>query len=366
MINNLNTLLQKPSFSSYFFFIIDGFIVNQSLPKTTAFDRHLVIIKRFMKIIKWQKKIYSIGGFTLIEILIAMAISGVLLAAVCMAFSFQQRISHEQAITSDLMQSIRATFSMMEQDIRMAGYDSKWIDDNDDGWDDYRSHDLIDNDCDGYADAADQESDEHANLAHITAAEPHYIQFRLDRERDGDFCDSKDLIGFGFSSSRDRNHDGVADAGAAPLGRSLGGSGLQPVAEDIEAVAFGYAYDDDNGADTTDNEIDTIMGHIIWGYDADGDGNLDTLLDSNNDGAINLDDDLNGDRIINDVSMNPTVPVGRIRAVAIWLMVRSRSTIQGYHDRETYVVGNRLISVNDHYKRIIMTSIVYCRNLGLR
>jgi hypothetical protein len=283
-----------------------------------------------------------------------------------MAFSFQQRISLGQGITSDLMQSVRATFSLMEQDIRMAGYDSKWIDDNGDGWDDYRNQDLIDNDCDGYADDADLESDEKDNLAHITAAKPHYIQFRLDRFRDGDFCDSQDLIGFGFSSSRDRNRDGVADAGAAPLGRSSGGSGLQPLSENIQAIAFGYAFDDDNGADLTDGEIDTEMGHIIWGYDADGDGNLDTLLDSNNDGAVNVADDLNGDMIINDVSMNPIVPVGRIRAVAIWLMARSRSTIQSYHDRATYVVGNRLISVNDRYKRKIMTSIVYCRNLGLR
>jgi hypothetical protein len=283
-----------------------------------------------------------------------------------MAFSFQQRISLGQGITSDLMQSVRATFSLMEQDIRMAGYDSKWIDDNDDGWEDHRNQDLIDNDCDGFADDEDLESDEQDNLAQITVAKPHYIQFRLDRFRDGDFCDSQDLIGFGFSSSRDRNRDGVADAGAAPLGRSSGGSGLQPLSENIQAIAFGYAFDDDNGADLTDGEIDTEMGHIIWGYDADGDGNLDTLLDSNHDGAVNVADDLNGDMIINDVSMNPTIPVGRIRAVAIWLMARSRSTIQSYHDRATYVVGNRLISVNDHYKRKIMTSIVYCRNLGLR
>ena len=366
MINTSKSLFQKLRFSNYLFFINASFISFPSISKTITFDLNLVINKRSMKIIKWPKKIYSIGGFTLIELLVAMAISGLLLAAVFMAFSFQQRISLEQAITSDLMQSVRATFSMMEQDIRMAGYDSKWIDDNDDGWDDFRSQDLIDNDCDGYADDADLESDEHDNLAHFTAAGPHYIQFRLDRLKDGDFCDSQDLIGFGFSNSRDRNHDGIADAGAAPLGRSSGGSGLQPVAEDIEAVAFGYAYDDDKGADTTDGEIDTIMGHIIWGYDADGDGNLDTLLDSNNDGAINVDDDLNGDRTINDVSINPTIPVDRIRAVAIWLMARSRSTIQGYHDRATYVVGNKLILVNDQYKRKIMTSIVHCRNLGLR
>lgn len=308
----------------------------------------------------------SRSGYTLIELLVSLAIAGILFAAVCLAFGTHQKILTEQGMSIDIQQSVRAAYSLMQHDIRMAGYDATWIDNNDDRLDDRRGRDLIDNDCDGSADHADPGSDEHSNLAHFTAAKPHYLQFRLDRLKDGDFCDSQDLIGFGFSSRRDRNQDGVADAGTAPLGRSVGASGLQPLAEDIQAVAFGYAFDDDNGAETPDGEIDTVSDHIIWGYDADGDGNLDTLLDCNRDGIINTADDLNGDGVINDALLPSPVPVERIRAVAIWLLARTRSPLRGYSDTATYVVGRRIITPADRYKRELMTTIVYCRNLGLR
>jgi hypothetical protein len=298
--------------------------------------------------------------------MVALAIAGIVLAGVCLAFGSQQKTLTEQGMAVDILQSVRAAISLMQHDIRMAGYDATWSDTNDDGLDDRRRNDLIDNDCDGLADGDDPESDEHGILAHFTAAEPHYLQFRLDRLRDGDFCDSEDLIGYGFSRTRDRNRDGVADGGAAPLGRSVGGSGLQPLAEDIQAVAFGYAFDDDRGAAIPDGEIDAASDHIIWGYDADGDGYLDTLLDSNNDGFINAADDLNGDGRINDTLLIPAVSVKRVRAVAIWLLARTRAPLRGRHDMATYVVGNKIITPGDRYKRELMTTIVYCRNLGLR
>lgn len=308
----------------------------------------------------------SRSGYTLVELMVALAISGILLAAVCLAFGSQQKTLSEQGMTVDILQSIRAAFSLMQHDIRMAGYDATWSDANDDGLDDRRSKDLIDNDCDGRVDGDDIGSNENDSLAHFTAAESYYLQFRLDRLRDGDFCDSEDLIGYGFSKTRDRNRDGVADAGAAPLGRSVGASGLQPLAEDIQAVAFGYAFDDDHGAAFPDGEIDTASDHIIWGYDADGDGFLDTLLDSNNDGSVTAADDLNDDGRIDDVGLVPVVPVKRVRAVAIWLLARTRAPLRGRHDRATYVVGDKIITPGDRYKRELMTTIVYCRNLGLR
>ena len=306
------------------------------------------------------------GGYTLVELLVALAVTGIFLAAVCLAFGSQHKALTEQGMSIDILQSSRAALNLMQHDIRMAGYDATWNDTTDDGLDDHRLNDLIDNDCDGRADHDDPESDEHENLAHFTVAQAHHLKFRLDRLRDGDMCDPADLIGFGFSTTRDRNRDGIADAGAAPLGRSVGGSGLQPLAEDIQALAFGYAFDDDNGAAVADGDIDTAAGNILWGYDASGDGYLDTLLDSNNDGVINTDDDLNGDGRINDAYLIPAVPVHRVRAVAVWLLARTRAPLRGRHDQTTYVVGNKIITPRDQYKRELMTAIVYCRNLGLR
>jgi len=255
---------------------------------------------------------------------------------------------------------------LMQHDIRMAGYDATWRDENNDGSHDFRDSDLIDNDCDGRADAADPGRDEAGDLARFTAAGAHYLQFRLDRARNSDFCDSEDRIGFGFSTTRDRNRDGVADAGAAPLGRSVGAGGLQPLAENFQAVAFGYAFDDDHGAALPDGEIDTNGRNIIWAYDSNADGLLDTLLDSNADGLVDSADDLDGNGRIDDAALTPAVPISRIRAVQIWLLARTRSPLRDHLDTDTYVAGDKVLSFADHYKRELLTTVVNCRNLGLR
>ncbi|MFZ0612384.1 MAG: prepilin-type N-terminal cleavage/methylation domain-containing protein [Desulfobacterales bacterium] len=305
-------------------------------------------------------------GFTLIELMIAMAISGLVLAAVYTAFNFQQQTHTGQQLRIEIQQNVRAALTLMQRDIRMAGYDASWQDANRDGRDDSRDLDLIDNDCDGLADGADPGQDEAGDLARFTAAGAHHLQFRLDRSRNGDFCDSTDRIGFGFSTTRDRNRDGVADAGVAPLGRSVGAGGLQPLAENFQAVSFGYAFDDDNGAAEVDGEIDANGPNVIWAFDSDADGLLDMLLDSNADGVIDRLDDLDGNGSIDDATLTPAVPINRIRAVRIWLLACTRSPLRDHLDTKTYVVGDKVLSFNDHYKRRLLTTIVDCRNLGLR
>ena len=306
------------------------------------------------------------SGFTFIELMIAMAIAGLVLTVVYAAFGSQLRTHVGQQLTVEIQQSLRAAFTLIQHDIRMAGYDATWRDENNDGSHDFRDFDLIDNDCDGRTDAADPGQDEAGDLARFTAAGAHYLQFRLDRARNGDFCDSEDRIGYGFSTTRDRNRDGVADAGAASLGRSVGAGGLQPLAENFQAVAFGYAFDDDHGAVLPDGEIDTNVRNIIWAYDSDADGLLDTLLDSNADGLVDSADDLNGNGRIDDAALTPAVPISRIRAVQIWLLARTRSPLRDHLDTDAYVVGDKVLSFADHYKRELLTTVVNCRNLGLR
>ena len=121
------------------------------------------------------------SGFTLIELMIAMAIAGLVLTVVCASFGSQVRTHVGQQMTVEIQQSIRAAFTLMQHDIRMAGYDATWRDENNDGSHDFRDSDLIDNDCDGRADAADPGRDEAGDLARFTAAGAHYLQFRLDR-----------------------------------------------------------------------------------------------------------------------------------------------------------------------------------------
>jgi prepilin-type N-terminal cleavage/methylation domain-containing protein len=63
-------------------------------------------------------------GFTLIEILIALAISSIVLLVLISVFSNQQRVFSQQTDLTQSTAAARAAMQMMARDIRMAGYTS--------------------------------------------------------------------------------------------------------------------------------------------------------------------------------------------------------------------------------------------------
>jgi len=316
-------------------------------------------------------------GFTLIELMIAVAIAAILVSAIYISVISQQKTQFTQQLVVDMQQNARAALFLMQREIRMAGFDPTWDDGNEDGVDDNRLTDAINNDCDGETD----ELLENADLAGITKAEASEIQIRLDRDSSGDFCSSYELLAFGFPAVADGNGDGVADDGAAQLKRGSKGRALnQPVAENIQAVAFAYAFDWEGTGTDPNGELDTIGGNIIWAYDSNGNGDLDMALDTDKDGVINKIDDTNHDGFLNDSPISDPAPVNAIRAVRLWLLARSRAPVRDYVDTDAYVVGNKILIPGDSngngvidgnddpdsYKRSLLTTIVHCRNLGLR
>ena len=321
-------------------------------------------------------------GFTLIELMIAMALSAVLFSGIYSAFNAQQRTQIDQQLTADLQQNARAALYILQREIRMGGFDPTWHDANNDGIDDRRSTDGVDNDCDKLLDDEDPGQDEAQDIAGIVQAAPNQIQIRLDREADSNFCRGDNLVTFGFPKKADRNRDGIADAGASQLKRGCGRSALnQPVAENIQAVAFAYAFDtDETGSAVGDGRLDLAGNHVIWAYDSDSNGDLDTALDTNRDGIISARDDLDGDGVLNDSVLDKPVPIHRVRAVRLWLLARTRTTLRAHTDRGTYIVGNRIIIPGDsngngtvddgdepnRYKRNLLVATIYCRNMGLR
>ncbi len=62
-------------------------------------------------------------GFTLIELMIAMAISGIILAAVYFTFNFQNRTYIAEEEITAMQQNIRGAILKLEKDLRMAGFD---------------------------------------------------------------------------------------------------------------------------------------------------------------------------------------------------------------------------------------------------
>ena len=93
---------------------------------------------------KMLKRELNDRGFTLIELMIAMAIAGIVAAAILMAFNSQQKTQVSQQLVVEMQQDLRAALYLMQQDIRMAGHDPQWVDGNADGVDDNRLADLID------------------------------------------------------------------------------------------------------------------------------------------------------------------------------------------------------------------------------
>lgn len=265
-------------------------------------------------------------GFTLIELLIAMAISGVVTGAIYSAFQSQQTAYVTQEQVVDMQQNLRAAAYLMDSEIRMAGYDP---------------------------------AIPKAGAA-IDIARGAELRFTSDKNGDGDFVnlapppanDENEQIRYALTNDADR--DGIADASPCELGRETWGGGLQPAAENVDALGFAYAFDAND-----DGELESSGGDVIWAIDSDNDGFLDTNLDTNGDGVIDINDPPGGVGLANQVG------ISRIRAVRIWVLARTRTEARDYLDTRTYKVGDNLITPGDHFRRRLLTTNVTCRNLGL-
>jgi type II secretory pathway pseudopilin PulG len=321
----------------------------------------------------------------MVELMIAMAITAFITIAIYVSFASQQKTQVREQLVVEMQQNARAALMLMEQEIRAAGNDptTVWgidgVDNDGDGSIDEadedendRTADGMNNDCDGNADAPNVNADGVDEAFGIKKALAHEILFSMDLNGDRDVCDSGEYVRYAFADTWDADGDGWADLtpgdpshdGASPFGRATGiGGAPQPFAENIEAVAFAYAFDDD-----ADNQLDVIPAttDIIWAFDSDDNGDLDTIVY----------DDGSTEPVTNHLAAN--VPLSSIRSVRIWLLARTRAPIRDYDDTATYVVGNLVIDARDSnrdgnplgdapngYKRRLLTTTVLCRNLGL-
>jgi len=156
-------------------------------------------------------------GFSLVELMIAVAIVSIIGTAMIWIYQAAVRSNTAQENVIEMQQNIRAVLEVMARDIRMAGYDPQKT----------------------------------ANARIITATKGRF-QFALDGNGNGDAisddpvaAETNENIAYGFSNANDADQDGVADAGSAPLGRNTGG-GFQPIAENIQAIEFRYFDSDGN------------------------------------------------------------------------------------------------------------------------
>lgn len=170
-------------------------------------------------------------GFTLVELMITLAMSGIVIAAVYAAYRVQQRSYTAQDQVIEMQQNIRAGVGIMMRDIRMARYD--------------------------------QTDDKSAN-ARIYYATSTGIGFSADFNEDGDVTDPGEHIGYDRYSVTKSTADGGTII-TQSLGRASGNSNLgtgsatgvftghQPLAENIEQLEFLYYVEDTTTCTTAPN-----------------------------------------------------------------------------------------------------------------
>jgi len=232
-------------------------------------------------------------GFTLVELLVALAISGVVMAGIYSVYYSQQKSYITQDQVAAMQQNLRVAIYFMEREIRMAGYDPTTTRDAGAG---------------------------------ITIANVAELQFTKDENEDGDFTnpspppanDTNEQIRYALTD--DANEDGIADGSPCHLGRETWAGGLQPVAENIDALNFVY---------------------------------LDGASPPNV-----LDDDGNG---------NVVAHIPDIRSIQITIVARTGRGDPGYTNNISYQNqwGTIYTAPGDDLRRKRLTTEVKCRNLGL-
>ncbi|MFH0781614.1 MAG: PilW family protein [Pseudomonadota bacterium] len=279
-------------------------------------------------------KTNSQKGFTLVELMIALFLSGILLAGLGVAFKSQQDVYIAQEEVAEMQQEIRAGLEIMLREIRNAGHD--------------------------------------IDPAKLTAgvgfsvAGPFQIQFAMDLtgsatgDPDGDILDANENVAYRLSTDVDAN--GITDAGALDqsLGRDTGG-GLQPLTNNIHALGFAYAYDS-NGDGVLETKVVGGTNSVIWAV-PNAAGTTWVDLDNNGDGIIDAND---ADPLPATIGLADATRRSQIRAVRIWILARVSRADRSYTDTNTYKVGvNRINAPNDNFRRRLLTANVRCRNMGI-
>lgn len=167
-------------------------------------------------------------GFTLIELMIAMAAGLVLLAAVYSVFLVQNKELRKQEQITEMQQNARMAMEMMSRDLMMAGYGPKSL-----------TSPLTR--CTGATPTTKPSSSPYSCLG-IVVANAGFISFSADLNGNGNLTEEGENLMY------DRYQSG-ADSANYALGRTSNGT-KQPVVDHVSALAFTYL--DAGGTATTD------------------------------------------------------------------------------------------------------------------
>jgi len=259
-----------------------------------------------MKALKEKKKE---RGVTLVELMIALSMFGVILSAMYNMFNFQQKSYSVQDNVAVMQQNVRVGLGYMVKEIRMAGYIPDGIPPNKLS----PSNDSLPSSP--FTTNGVSESVEEATASAIT----------LQADIDGDNITEAVRYTLDAGNNTLTREVWKWNAGATSWDAS---TGPEIVAEDIENVVFTYAL------------LASAQG-LANGVDDDGDGSVDEQGE-----LMTWDFSTNG-------ALNTNTLRGYIRQVGATITARSASTDVNY----THPVQG------DHYRRRILTSDIGLRNM---
>lgn len=165
------------------------------------------------------------GGFTLVELLVALSVAGLVMYAVYSIYTAQQRVYNAQLAVTEMQQNMRAAVNLLSHEIRMAGY----------------------YDRDKYGTGED--------IARILEATPEVFAFTADFNDNGKVNDPGENILF---------DQYISGNGVPVLGRSTTGAraGHQPAVDFVEHVRFSYL-NQDNEPTTDIAKIHTVLVDLV-------------------------------------------------------------------------------------------------------
>lgn len=164
-----------------------------------------------------QTSSVSEAGLTLVEVLIALAVTSIIMTAIYAVFETQVRGQVAQEVALEMQQGARAATELMSLEIRSAG-------------------------CDPSSSAG----------AGILIAESARIRFTADIvDAAGNAPHDNELTGpnedITYRLTNDADLDGIADGTPCHLGRDTGdGNGLQAICENVDALNLVYLDNDGN------------------------------------------------------------------------------------------------------------------------
>ena len=135
-------------------------------------------------------------GFTLIELMVALALTSIIMAGIIAAYISQLKSHVTQQTIVEMQQNLRSAMQHMEKEIRMAGYDDP----------------------------------NKTSVAGLTTVLANTFGFTMDLNDDGDVSDANETVLYTIAANT---------AGTQSLMRNTGG-GNRPIAENIEALNFVY------------------------------------------------------------------------------------------------------------------------------